>query len=100
VLCGELSLSEASFLISRASLVVANDSAIMHLAFEMGTPTVGLFGPTDHGKYGHDGRYFRIAREEAAKCGCHSDRIPYAERSCFHGLMPPKVLALCSELLK
>lgn len=100
VLCGELSLSETSFLISRASLVVANDSAIMHLGFEIGAPTVGLFGPTDHEKYGHEGKYFRIAREDAAKCGCNSDQLPYAERSCFHGLMPEKVLALCSELLK
>lgn len=100
VLCGEMSLSETAFMISRAALVVANDSAIMHLGFEMGTPTVGLFGPTDHEKYGHQGRYFRIAREDAVQCGCRSDRLPYAERNCFHGLMPPKVLALCLELLK
>jgi lipopolysaccharide heptosyltransferase II len=100
VLCGELSLSETSFLISRSALVVANDSAIMHIGFETGTPTIGLFGPTDHEKYGHEGKNFRIAREDAAKCGCHSDQIPYAERNCFHGLMPSKVLALCSELLK
>lgn len=100
VLCGDLSLSETSFLISSSSLVIANDSAIMHLGFELGTPTVGIFGPTDHEKYGHQGGHFRIAREDASKCGCDSERLPYAERSCFHGLMPPKVLALCSELLK
>jgi len=100
VLCGEMSLSETSFLISRASLVVANDSAIMHLGFEAGALTVGLFGPTDHEKYGHEGRHFRIAREDGTKCGCSSDRLPYAERSCFHGLAPKKVLELCFEILK
>ncbi len=99
-LCGEMTMNETAALISRASLVVANDSAIMHLGFELGTPTVGIFGPTDHEKYGHEGPKFRVAREDAATCGCHSERLPYAERSCFHGLMPAKVLALCSELLK
>jgi ADP-heptose:LPS heptosyltransferase len=100
ILCGDMTLSETAFMISRAALVAANDSAIMHIGFETGTPTVGLFGPTNHEKYGHEGRYFRIAREDAAKCGCNSEELPYAERSCFHGLTPTKVLALCFELLK
>jgi ADP-heptose:LPS heptosyltransferase len=100
VLCGEMSLSETAFLISRAALVIANDSAIMHLGFEAATPTVGLFGPTNHSKYGHEGRYFRIAREDASKCNCRSEELPYAERSCFHGLAPTRVTELCLELLK
>lgn len=98
-LCGDLTLSETAFLISRASILIANDSAIMHIGFETGTATVGLFGPTDHEKYGHAGPKFRIAREDAQACGCHSERLPYAERSCFHGLKPGKVLELCTELL-
>jgi len=43
VLCGDLILPETVALIANASLVVANDSAIMHLGFELGTPTVGIF---------------------------------------------------------
>jgi lipopolysaccharide heptosyltransferase II len=99
VLCGDLALAETSALIARASLVVANDSAIMHLGFELGTPTVGIFGPTDHEKYGHEGPKFRVARGEAQSCSCGSDQLPRAERSCFHGLKPEKVTSLCMELL-
>ncbi len=99
VLCGELILPETAALIANAALVIANDSAIMHLGSEMGTPTVGIFGPTNHEKYGHEGPKFRIAREEAAACSCGSDKLPYAERSCFHGLKPEKVVRLSLELL-
>jgi len=99
VLCGDLVLPETVALIANASLVVANDSAIMHLGFELGTPTVGIFGPTDHEKYGHEGPKFRIAREEARNCSCGSDKLPRAERSCFHGLKPEKVVKLSLELL-
>jgi len=99
VLCGDLTLSETAALISRASLLISNDSANMHLGFELGVPTIGLFGPTDHEKYGHEGPKFRVAREEAHACSCGSDALPRAERSCFHGLKPEKVIALSLELL-
>ena len=99
ILSGETSLSETAFLVSKASLVISNDSAIMHLGFEIKTPTVGIFGPTDHEKYGHVHPSFRIARENPTQCHCNSHRLPYAERSCFHGLTPEKVLCLCNELL-
>lgn len=99
VLCGETSINETAALLSRAALVLANDSAIMHLGFELGVPTVGIFGPTDHQKYGHTGQHFRIAREDAAGCFCNAQQTPRHERSCFHGLQPEKALGLCWELL-
>ncbi len=99
VLCGDLVLPETAALIANASLVVANDSAIMHLGFELGVPTVGIFGPTDHEKYGHEGAKFRVARGDAQVCSCGSDQLPRAERSCFHGLKPEKVVELSLELL-
>lgn len=99
VLCGETTMPETAALISKASLVIANDSAIMHLGYELGTPTIGVFGPTDHKKYGHEGKYFRIALEDASLCSCGSHKLPYAERSCFHDLGPDKVFELAMELL-
>jgi lipopolysaccharide heptosyltransferase II len=99
VLCGETTLPETAALLARSALVLANDSAIMHLGFELGVPTVGIFGPTDHEKYGHSGETFRIAHEEAAACSCYDLQRPYAERDCFHGLGPAKILRLATELL-
>jgi ADP-heptose:LPS heptosyltransferase len=99
ILSGDMTLSGTACLISKAALVIANDSAIMHLGYETGTPTIGLFGPTDHEKYGHEGPGFRIATGDAANCACQSHLLPYAERSCFHGLDSGAVLKLCRELL-
>lgn len=43
---GHLSLLASAELIRRASAIVTNDSAPMHLASAMQTPTVAVFGPT------------------------------------------------------
>ena len=43
---GHLSLLASAELIRRASVIVTNDSAPMHLASAMQTPTVAIFGPT------------------------------------------------------
>ncbi len=99
VVCGDLIFPETAALVAKAALVIANDSAVMHLGYELGTPTVGIFGPTDHEKYGHEGPRFRIARGDAGKCPCESHKLHRAERSCFHGLMPEKVIELSLELL-
>lgn len=43
---GQLPLLASAELIGRCAVLVTNDSAPMHLASAMGTPTVALFGPT------------------------------------------------------
>jgi heptosyltransferase-2 len=43
---GALSLRASAALIHRAAVLVTNDSAPLHLATAVGTPIVGLFGPT------------------------------------------------------
>ncbi|MBC8087134.1 MAG: glycosyltransferase family 9 protein [Phycisphaerae bacterium] len=43
---GKLSLLASAELISRAAAIVTNDSAPLHLASAMRTPTIALFGPT------------------------------------------------------
>ena len=43
---GHLSLLASAELIGRANAIVTNDSAPLHLASAMGTPTLAIFGPT------------------------------------------------------
>lgn len=43
---GRLSLLASAALVSRAAVLVTNDSAPLHLASAVGTPTVAIFGPT------------------------------------------------------
>lgn len=44
--CGRLRLRESAAVIGQAAALVTNDSAPLHLAQAVGTPTVALFGPT------------------------------------------------------
>lgn len=45
--CGELDLPQMAAMLARCDVTVANDSAPLHIAAAVGTPTVGIFGPTD-----------------------------------------------------
>jgi heptosyltransferase-2 len=49
------SWEESGRLVSRAQLVVTNDSAPLHLADRLGVPVLAFFGPTDPRKYGPQG---------------------------------------------
>jgi heptosyltransferase I len=49
---GQIALNELPKLVEQATLVVSNDSAPLHLASAMNKPVIGLFGPTEHQRYG------------------------------------------------
>lgn len=55
-LFGQTSVAGLMALIQRAALVVANDSAALHMAVGLHRPLVALFGPTDAAKVGPYGR--------------------------------------------
>ena len=57
-LSGKTDLSSLIGLVSRANLLVSNDTGPAHLAYALGTPSVTVFGPsTDAGRWGPvDGR--------------------------------------------
>lgn len=45
--CGRTSIPQLSALLAECDLVIANDSAPLHIAAAHGVPTVALFGPSD-----------------------------------------------------
>ena len=51
-LAGQLSLKEMAALSARAQLFIGVDSAPMHIAAAMNTPTVGIFGPSGDKEWG------------------------------------------------
>lgn len=61
-LTGQLDLVEAAACLKRAALFVGNDSGLMHMAAAAGTPTLGLFGPTDERLYAPWGENAAIVR--------------------------------------
>jgi len=98
-LIGALTLRESAGLMSEASLVVANDSAVMHLAYELNRPTVSIFGPTDYRKYAQTGENRRMIRLdlECSPCGLAQCRLE--RRICLDDLPATSVIEACEELL-
>jgi len=70
-LCGELAaLEEVAAVLQRCDLLICGDSPLLHLAAAVGTPSVGLFGPTDgrrRAPLGPDHRVVQAVDDPAAR---------------------------------
>ena len=104
-LSGQLSLKELAALSARARLFVGVDSAPMHIAAAMGTPTVGIFGPSGDREWGPwdnaGGAHHRVVASLSHNCrpcgraGCDDSKVS----DCLVTLPVAQVLAACEELL-
>jgi heptosyltransferase III len=71
------SLPQLGALLTRCSFVVSNDSGPMHLAAAVGTPVLGIFGPTNPDLQGPYGTRHMTVRKEGLEClGCNLTKCP------------------------
>jgi len=61
-LTGQLDVLGTAALLQLCDLVISGDSPLLHLSAAVGTPTVGLFGPTDGSVRGPYGREHRVVQ--------------------------------------
>jgi lipopolysaccharide heptosyltransferase II len=93
------SLEEMAAVISKCSLVIANDSGPMHIAAGLKIPTLSINGPTDpklQGPYGENHAWVR--HEELSCIGCNLLVCP-KEHQCFIDLPITKVIKKVEELI-
>jgi ADP-heptose:LPS heptosyltransferase len=79
---GDLGLGALGALMQRASLFVGNDSGPMHLAAAVGTPVVGLFGPTFPERCGPLGA---TSRSFMKPIDCRPCRLYFTREHCERG---------------
>lgn len=63
---GKWGLMLAAAVIERCALFIGNDSGLMHIAAASGTPTLGLFGPTNESLYAPWGAKTALVKSEVA----------------------------------
>lgn len=100
---GRLSLLASAELIGRARALVTNDSAPLHLASAMGTPTVAIFGPTvpefGFGPLAPRSRVIGLTTLACRPCDRHGpQRCPLGHWRCMREITPRHVAMAVEEL--
>ena len=97
---GTFSLVETGAVLERSELLVCGDSALMHLAAALGTPVVGIFGPTDRSRTGPCGTGHTVLlppecpRLDVACLDVHGNLSPACTwERCLRSITPAQVLA-------
>ena len=101
--CGRLTLRESAALIGRASALVTNDSAPLHLATAMGTPIIALFGPTvtefGFGPLRAGDVALGVDELQCRPCSPHGPpQCPLGHHRCMRELTVEAVIAAIEEL--
>ena len=110
VLAGATSLKVTAALIEEATLFIGNDSAPLHMAAAVGTPAVGIFGPSDWNEFhpvGKTGYQHRVVHSNLACSPCFrflGNDAPWLpntcySRACLKAITPQHVMDAASELL-
>lgn len=97
--CGQTTLGDLAYLLGRCRLLIANDSAPMHLAWAVRTPVVAVFGPTDYRKYAPCGPYDRIIRKELDCAPCQKSLCPKGTRECMKLITAEDVFAAAKKIV-
>lgn len=98
---GNLSLKELAALIGSARMLIGMDSAPMHIAAAMGTPTVAFFGPSGDIEWGPWQVPHRILTSTHACRPCGRDGCGGGKRSeCLEAIELAQALAAVTSLLE
>ncbi len=98
-LSGKTSLSRSVAVTLICSAIVSNDSGMLHAAYLSGVPLVGLFGCTDHTKFGHQGPRSIPLSSDLPCSPCHKPVCPLGTTDCMNALTPECVYSALEELL-
>ena len=82
-----------------AALMVSGDTGPLHIASAVGTPVVGIFGPTDPDRNGPWARE-DLSVSRYGTCGCHYDRRCRQKEWCLTTVPVVEVTAAVQRRLK
>lgn len=102
-LAGTLTLNQTMGLLSKSTVLIANDSAPIHLASLVNCPTIALFGPT-HPAFGFaplaDHSQIIQLDLDCRPCSIHGQHeCPLGSHTCMIGIKPEDILPSVHQIL-
>ncbi|MEZ4243098.1 MAG: lipopolysaccharide heptosyltransferase II [Nitrospira sp.] len=99
-LCGQVPLRCLPALLSKAAVMITNDSGPMHIAAACGIPVVAMFGPTSATRTGPYGEGHRVLTERVSCSPCFSRVCRHdPEMECLTRITPTHVTDAVRPLL-
>ncbi len=102
-LCGRLSLAQTAAVLKSCNLVISGDTGPAHVAVAVGTPVLGIYGPTFPNRSGPYGPLNQVC-DRSHQCRCHNLKrcklltTPGPGR-CMQGITAGEVHTLAANLL-
>ena len=97
-LCGRTSIGEAVDIMAGADVAVCNDSGLLHVAAAVGTPVLGIYGPTSPEKYPPLSDRSMVVWQRTLCSPCYRPRCPYGNHACMNAVSPEQVMEEISRL--
>jgi heptosyltransferase II len=94
-------LRDGILALAAASLVISNDSGLLHVAAAIGTPTVGIFGPTSPFHWAPlNGLEAVVQRDVNLPCQpCHKPICRANDHRCMTDITAQRVIKIARDLL-
>jgi heptosyltransferase-2 len=101
-MAGVLSLRQLQVLLRRVNLFVTNDTAVLHIASGVNTPTVAIFGPSEVWDTGPLSEANKVVmRPMKCRETCDTYRCNNKDyHACLRSIQPAEVMRACEALIK
>jgi heptosyltransferase-2 len=98
-LVGKTNLRALASLLRRSSLVVTNDSAVLHIASYFNIPTVAIFGISDENKYGPWSGKSAVVKKDMECRPCRVAQCKFGTLECIQSIKVQEVFTKAKEIL-
>ena len=99
-LAGYTSIKQLGEILRRCSMLIANDSAPMHVASAVGTKVLAIFGPTSTAKYGPSGKDDVVVKASLKCMPCEVAQCRFGTNACMKSISEGEVFEVAKRMLQ